>query len=269
MRRPVVNIVSYLSPNLFWFYESVSDYLSRKLRIKTQLVQSPYDPLADSDLLNDHWDMAFICGLPFIRYYQVNPQQLQAIAAPVMQAARYQNQPVYFSDLIVRADSPYITLTDLAGATFCYNDSGSNSGYHLPRYYLLHQGHSPHLFAQAVQSGSHQRSIAWVIAGKADCAAIDSTVLEEELRCLPEIASQLRVIASIGPCPIPPIAVAQRLGEEIRHQIQTALLQPDAILQAAMQRAKIQRFVTVQTEDYSVLATMHNSVLQLEHWHQA
>lgn len=96
-----LRLVSYLAPNMFWFYSAVGEYLSRVLDVEVDIVQGQCDPLLDPLLLQDQLDLSFICGLPFIRHYQAFPHQLQAIVAPVMQEMRYQGCPVYFSDIIV------------------------------------------------------------------------------------------------------------------------------------------------------------------------
>lgn len=247
---------------MFWFYEAVGASLSRILGVETQIVQSQYDPLEDPVLRQDRVDIAFICGLPFIRYYQVNPNQLKTLVAPVMQASRYQDRPVYFSDIIVNANSHLKTFDDLAGKTFCYNDIGSNSGYNLVRYRLMQSRLSRHFFGKAIQSGSHQRSIKLIVAGQADCSAIDSTVLEQELRDSPDLSNHLRIIESIGPCPMPPVVAAQRLGSALIDSLQLALCQPDPDLQTAMNSAKIQRYVAVRTEDYAAIAEIYDSAIQ-------
>jgi phosphonate transport system substrate-binding protein len=246
-------LVSYLAPNMFWFYSAVGAYLGRVFGVKTHLVQSQFAPLEDPVMLQDQLDIAFICGLPFIQRHQVVPTQLQAVVAPVMQKSRYQNRPIYFSDIIVSADSGIMTFDDLVGKTLCYNDPGSNSGYNLLCQRLT-QAEKPYsFFGKVIQSGSHQRSIELIVERIADCSAIDSTVLEQELRKSPELANRLRVIESIGPSPMPPVIVAQHLGATFIDCLQSALLQPDTELQSAMDRAQIQRYVSVQSEDYATL----------------
>ena len=136
------------------------------------------------------------------------PHQLQPVVAPVMKASRYGDQPVYFADVIVNAASECTTFTQLAGKTLCYNDAGSNSGYNLLRYRVLHSHDRHPFFGQTIPSGSHQRSIQWVTDGLAECAAIDSTVLEQALRDDPELAQRLRVVETLGPCPMPPLVIA-------------------------------------------------------------
>jgi phosphonate transport system substrate-binding protein len=230
--------------------------------VETQLIERKYDPLEDPMMLQDELDIAFICGLPFARRHQEVSTQLQALVAPVMQASRYENLPVYFSDIIVKADSNLHCFDDLAGKTLCYNDPGSNSGYNLVRKRLIESGYPSNFFSKIIQSGAHQRSIRLVIEGKADCSAIDSTVLEQELRDYSELAEHFRIIDAIGPCPMPPIVIAQRLDSELIKYLQKALCQPDAELQAAMEKAHIECYVAVQSEDYEVLAKMYDSAIE-------
>jgi phosphonate transport system substrate-binding protein len=257
-----LKLASYLAPNMFWFYEAVAASLGQALGLEVQILQSDCDPLQDPIFLQDQLDIAFICGLPFIQYYRHTPQQLSAIAAPVMQRPRYRNRPVYFADVIVNADSNIATFNDLAGKTLCYNDPGSNSGYNLLRQRLIQAGHSKDFWGKAILSGSHQRSIRWVIHGLADCAAIDSTVLEQELQNFPELVSQLRVVESIGPSPMPPVVLAQHLGPEYIYRIQAALLQPDIALRSAMERAEIRRYAAIESKDYEAIAIQYDAALQ-------
>ena len=255
-----LTLVSYLVPDFLWFYQAVGEYLSRVLEIDTQVSQGEFDSLEDPMFLEDRVDLAFICGLPFIRYSEIKPGQLKAIAAPVMAASRYQNRPVYFADIIVNSASNFWHLKDLAGKTFCYNDRGSNSGYHLLRDRLFRAGYPQGFFGNLIESGLHQRSMRLVAEGIADCAAIDSVVLEQELLKFPELSSHLRVIESIGPCPLPPIVVAQHLDAKLIDAIQSALLTPDRDLQLAMKKAQIQRYVAVTSEDYAELGLMFNKL---------
>jgi len=254
-----MKIASYLAPNWFWFYEAVAAAIDRALSTQTQISQHWCEPLNDSALLNAELDLAFICGLPFIRHDRANPHQFQALVAPVMRSPRYQNRPVYFSDVIVRSESNIQQFTNLAGQTLCYNDPGSNSGYYLLLHYLVEHQYPVHFFGRSVQSGSHQRSIQAVIAAQADCAAIDSIVLEQELQDHPDLANQIRVIESIGEVPVPPLIAAQQLPQ--LDQIRSLLLHPDHQLRSAMDRAGVDRFAAVRSEDYDLLFNRYSAVL--------
>jgi phosphonate transport system substrate-binding protein len=256
-----LSAVTYLAPNWRWLYQAVVDYLGRSLQLQTSLTDGLTNPLEDPLLLQDKIDLTFICGLPFSRHQRNYPDQFRPIVAPVMSDSRYNNQPVYFADVIVRADSPLTHIQDLWGKTFCYNDPDSNSGYHLLRHFLFQQGYPVSFFQRGIQSGSHQRSLRWVIERKADCAAIDSVVLGQEFWDDPALSDQLRVIESIGPYPMPPVIVAQHLGETLIEAIKHALLNPDPTLQSALHRAGILRFAEVQSTDYQILLETYDAAL--------
>lgn len=254
--------VSYLAPNWFGFYQTLTGFLEQALHVNIGLTQGVCDPLVDPLLLGDRVDLTFICGLPLVRSQQITPGLLRPIVAPVLQSDRYQNRPVYFSDVIVHAQRPYQHLRDLVGKTACYNDRGSNSGYYLLCFRLLQENIPAPTFSSFLPSGSHQQSIRWVADGRVDCAAIDSTVLEEELRQFPELAGRLRVVETIGPYPIPPIAVSTRLGKPLIAQLRAALLQPTAALQAAMHQQGISHYAAVTNQDYEIIAQIYHQVVQ-------
>jgi phosphonate transport system substrate-binding protein len=254
-----MKIVSYLAPNWFWFYKAIAAAIDRSLSTQTQISQHWCEPLNDSALLNAELDLAFICGLPFIRHARAHPDQFQALVAPVMRSPRYQNRPVYFSDVIVRSESNIQQFADLVSQTFCYNDPGSNSGYYLLLHHLVEHQYPVDFFGQFVQSGSHQRSIRAVIAGQADCAAIDSIVLDQELQNHPDLVNQIRVIKSIGSVPVPPLIAAQQLQR--LDSIRSLLLHPDQELRSAMDRAGVDRFAAVRSEDYDLLFDRYSAVL--------
>jgi len=80
-----LRLVSYLAPNMFWFYSAVGAYQS-VLGVETDIVQSQCDPVSDPVMLQDQLDIAFICGLPFTALSFISGQ-LKALVAPVMQQA--------------------------------------------------------------------------------------------------------------------------------------------------------------------------------------
>jgi phosphonate transport system substrate-binding protein len=248
-----LKLVSYLAPNCFYLYEAVAQFWGRSLNMQTHLIQGTIDPLEDPALQDDRIDVAFICGLPLVKLRQ-KQNMLALVAAPILCGERYGGKPVYFSDAIVRAESSIEHFHELAGQTFCYNDVGSNSGYRLIYRHLEHFQQSLPFFGKTIASGSHQTSICWVIEGLADCAAIDSTVLEQELRDFPDLILRLRVIESIGPSPMPPIVASHRLGNSFIQGLRDLLLQPDAELQTAMRAAHVKGYGVVDWSDYQTLS---------------
>jgi phosphonate transport system substrate-binding protein len=262
--------ISYLSPNLLWFYQEVIQAIARRCDCLIELIGATCDPLDDPLLEHDQVDIAFICGLPLIRHNRIAKQPLEILAVPVMQGDRYQQQPIYFADIVVRADSNFYELGDLAGSRFCYNDRGSNSGYNLIRYRILQYLKSQILppnyrfFQSSQASGSHQNSLQWIASGLADCAAIDSIVMAAELRQFPELAQSLRVIESI-PSPIPPITISSRLYNQLGggfvKEMRQALLDPDISLQKAMELAEVSLYTTASINDYAEIGMFYDQAI--------
>jgi phosphonate transport system substrate-binding protein len=97
-----------------------------------------------------------------------------------------------------------------------------------------------------------------ILRGKVDGSAIDSTVLEMEQSLHPEIASQIRVIDSFGPSPIPPWVAGQNVSAETQSALQRLLSQmhenPDG--RRILQQAHMARFVSVSDRDYDPIRHM-------------
>src|SRR3981081_4299348 len=73
---------------------------------------------------------AFMCGFPFA---SAAPRPV-ALAAPVPSPARYGGMPRYCTDFIVRADSPFATLSETFGGRIGWTVGHSQSGYNAVRH---------------------------------------------------------------------------------------------------------------------------------------
>jgi phosphonate transport system substrate-binding protein len=147
--------------------------------------------------------------------------------------------------------------TNLAQTVFCYNDRGSHSGYSRVGYELAQRGLNWGIFGKTVESGGHGRSLHTILTGEADCAAIDSTVLDQAVCEDPTLNQKLRIVTSLGPSPMPPIVVSQRLGQARVQTLQEALLQPDALLQRQLTQAGILHFAAVDYGTYGPVLAMY------------
>src|SRR5262249_34706846 len=110
-------------------------------------------------------------------------------------------RPIYFSDVIVHADSPFFTFEDLRGTRWAYNEPHSHSGYQVVRYFLATRGLDGTFFADVTASGAHEKSVKRILRGEVDASAIDSTVLEMLFARDATLASRLRNIETLGPSP--------------------------------------------------------------------
>ncbi len=247
---------SYLSPNMAALYKALAECFAQVAGDEVQFAQAEFDAMDDPDMTIGRVDLAFVCGLPLSRLE--GRGSLVPLIAPVMEAARYGNKPVYFSDIIARADYPAARLKDLRGATFTFNDLGSQSGYNSMRYAMLERGLTDGFFGKVTQSGAHLKSIPAVLNGEADCAAIDSLVLDQAMRTDPTLRERLKVVESLGPYPNPPVAIHRRYLEQ-----SSAAEWADALIRAipanVLQEAHIMRYQPVGFADYEVLRAMYDA----------
>ena len=214
--RPLV-FASYLAPNMLPLYRFITASVGERLGIETHLEVGT----SFSQLINGEVDVAFLCGLPYVRL----AGHLEPLAAPVLAGDRYGAQPVYFSDVIVTNDSRFQSFEDLRGASWSFNDSDSHSGYLVTLVRLLDLGETDQFFGRMVDAGWHQVSIELVAAGRVDASAVDSHVLAVELRRRPELQNRLRVIDSLGPSPIQPVVARRALDAQLRRDLRSALME--------------------------------------------
>jgi phosphonate transport system substrate-binding protein len=203
-------------------------------------------------------DAGFLCGLAYIELNARPKPPLEALAAPVLRGARYGGRPIYFSDVVVRRESPVRSFAELRGRSWSYNEPWSHSGYGITRYHLVRLGQTNGFFDKVVDAGYHKRSLELVCSGEVDASAVDSQVLAVALRDEPELAERLRVIESLGPSTIQPFAVARRLPTQLKEEIRNALLEvasePDA--HEYLDQGFIDRFVAVNDRSYDDLRCM-------------
>jgi phosphonate transport system substrate-binding protein len=245
-----LRFATYLAPNMLTVYAAITAYVGRQLGCPTTLAtRTDFDAFARGEA-----DAGFICGLPYVSL----TQSVEPLAAPVLQGARYGDQPIYFSDVIVRRESPARGLRDLRGCSWAYNDVDSHSGYNITRYALLRLGETRGFFGRVVEAGYHQRAIRLVARGEVDAAAIDAQVLAIELRNHPALGDQLRVIETLGPATIQPVVVARRLPAPLKQAIRSALLAmgDDPSQRAALDAGFVARFAPISDAHYDDIRAM-------------
>jgi phosphonate transport system substrate-binding protein len=249
-----LRVATFLAPNMQPIYEFIVGYISRTLNYEMEwFVGSSYEELYEADF-------SFVCGLPYVLYTapRREPPPITALAAPVLQGERYQNKPIYFSDVIVRADSLFRSFGDLRGRSWAYNEEISQSGYGITRYSLVKLGETNGYFGNVVKAGAHQAAIRMVCDGKVDASAIDSLVLTVEMAQHPELAQKLRIIETIGPSTIQPFVAATRLPQILRDDVQNVLsyMHTDSTAATYLQRGHIDHFVPMQDSDYNDIRGM-------------
>jgi phosphonate transport system substrate-binding protein len=238
-------------------YDKIVDYMAEKSGVRLELITGLAYTTINQMLEAGAVDYGFICGYPYILAHDQPVPKVELVAAPVPKAARYLHQPIYFSDLIVRKDSPLKTLEDLRGRTYVYNEETSNSGYNMPRSYLVNLGLTHGFFGKVLRSGSHEASIRMVAQGLADASFVDSLVLDYD-RANGGEASKVRVIDSIGPAAIVPFVVSASTPAAVTARLKASLLtmHEDPRGREILDQAFLERFAQVSDADYDGIRAM-------------
>jgi phosphonate transport system substrate-binding protein len=238
-------------------YRQIADYLKGKLG-GIEVVDDLSHEMTGKMLASGDIDMAFVCGLAYTVLHDKPTPEADVIVAPIMKSPRYGGTPKYFSDLIVRKDSPYQQLEDLRGKSYVYSETHSNAGYNLPRYRLLAADATAEFFATVKSSGAHEESIRLVATGEADASYVDSVVLELEQVRGGEFASKVHVIDSVGPAGIPPVVVSTKLAAATRKALTDAFvgMHLDPAGRKILDSALIDRFAVVDDDNFTDVREM-------------
>ncbi|HEX5689411.1 MAG TPA: PhnD/SsuA/transferrin family substrate-binding protein [Roseiflexaceae bacterium] len=245
-----ITVVSLMSDNHEPFYRGVAEHLARRTGLPIQFAADAPWQERERMLRDGRAQMGFVCG----QVYAHESAWLELLAAPVMRDPRYNGLPVYFSDIVVRRGSRFRSFADLRGARWAYNEPGSWSGCRVLEAHLAAQGETAAFCGSVVESGAHLRSLALILDGAIDAAAIDSTVLSFELAREPELHSRIRCVASLGPTAHPPAVIRRDVPVGTTHQLRAALLDMHGDRAAAtIFDGQYTRFAAVQDADYQAI----------------
>lgn len=254
MKR-TLRVASHLAPGVLPLYAFLADQMADRLgRRAVFTVATSYERCAQNVD-----DVCFVCSVPYLLIADAGRIKMEVIAAPVLIGDRYGDRPIYFSDVVVRADSRLERFVDLRGARWAYNEAFSHSGYMVVWHHLLSIGEDRRFFGRMVEAGFHDRALAMVANGDVDAAAIDSQVLAIELRDRPELAEKVRTIGTIGPSTIQPVVVSSsRLTADERRSIADVLIgaADDPRARPRMDAAFVARFAAMDGHGYDDIRGM-------------
>ena len=249
-----------MAENMNSVFRRITTYVGARLRIPTESIN--HIPWQEREKLFDAREIqvCWICGLPYVLKAAEPESRIELLAAPVMIGERYLNRPIYFSDIVVRAESRFQSFADLRGASWVYNEPRSQSGFNIIGHHLRMSGESLTYFGEIIESGAHQTSIRMILDRKADFSAIDSTVLDVECSKDPSLRSMIRIIGTMGPSPIPPWVVLRSLPETLKQRLRNVLFEMHTDPEGAeiLEQGRIARFARVDDCDYdSIRETTH------------
>lgn len=221
-------------------YAGLARYLSDYLGRPVELVQRrTYAEINDLVAVGSV-DMAFVCTSAYVAGSERSEMDLLVVP-------EVGGELVYYSSVIVSADSTVAAVADLKGKVFAFTDPMSHTGRVYPTYMVQQLGEDPDaFFSSSFFTYSHDKAIEAVADGVAEGAAVDSLVLDHALIRDPELRDRVKVIHRSPPFGIPPVVVPAGLAPELRHQLEQALLelQESSAGQAILIEIGVDRFVT-------------------------
>jgi ABC-type phosphate/phosphonate transport system substrate-binding protein len=203
----------------------------------------------------------FMCGLPYARSVPLHP----IVAAPVPAPPEFGNQPQYWSELVVRSDSRFRTLEDTFGNRIALTSLDSQAGCLALLHHLMGKGGRGALYQRVIEPRlTPLGAITAVIDGLAEVAPIDSYALTLAKQFIPELTSQLRVVARTQPTPIPPIVSSGPVPPALEAAFLGAHENPSVA--NLMARLRLHRFVRPDPDSYDVLKRRFDAAMTF--WHQ-
>ena len=253
-----MRFVTYLAPSIpAAFYQALAEQVARSLGLESVLevdVRRSGPQVNADPFSRGQADVGFMCAPCYQELCELPTPPVELLVAPVYADPRNEGRPVYFSEVVVRLDADYADFADAAcRGRWTYNDQGSLSGYHSVLHRVRELGRSIDVFADAVQSGSHLRSLELVAEGAFDAAAIDANVLAMRLEADGRTLDRLRILTTLGPHPVQPVVVRAGLPTELKDRLRRVLLDlaEDPAGAELLARYRIQRFVHVDDTDYA------------------
>jgi len=145
-------------------------YLEQKLGMKVEFTPVSDYPAAVETLVNKNVDMAWLGGFTFI-------QAQNRSGGKIIPIVQREEDTKFQSVFIAKTSSDIKTLADLKGKQVSFGSQSSTSGHLMPRSFLLQANIDPDKdFKRVAYSGAHDATIASVVSGKVEAAALDITV---------------------------------------------------------------------------------------------
>ena len=203
--------------------------------------------------INELWqrsDMAavFMCGLPF----SLSQPRPELIAAPVPAPADFRSVPQYWSEMVVRKDSPFQAIEDTFGTRIALTVPDSQSGCLAALYYLMTAADRFPLYREVITPQvTPLGAMSAIINGAAEVAPIDSYAFCLLQKYRSDLTSQLRIIGRTARTPIPPLIASRPGPESLRAAFLEAHRTPE--LAPLLSALLIERFVRPDPEVYDAL----------------
>ena len=148
----------------------LTKYLERTVGTKVDFVPVNDYPAAVEALVNKQVELVWFGGFTYVQ------AQIRS-GGKIIPIAQREEDTNFRSVFITQTNSGIKRLADLKGKQVSFGSQSSSSGHLMPRSFLLEAGIDPDKdFKRVAYSGAHDATIASVVSGRVDAAALDITV---------------------------------------------------------------------------------------------
>lgn len=252
-----IAIAAVISPKeTFVLYKDLLNHISEKLGMRVKLVQRETYAEVNNLVRDDQLELAFVCSGAYVDGHDQFGMEL--LVAPVAYG-----EAVYYSYIIVPADSAISDFKNLRGKRFAFTDPMSNTGKLAPTYMLAQRHETPEsFFSSVIYTNSHDRSIEMVANSLADGASVDSLIWEYINSKNPALTSRTKIIWKSEPYGIPPVVVPKGLAPDLKEKLRRLFLNlnQDETGRQILASLKIDRFVVLDDSRYDSIRKMQHLV---------
>jgi len=234
----------------------ITRYLERTLGMKVEFTPVNDYPAAVEALVNRQVDLVWFGGFTHVQ------AQLRS-GGKVIPIAQREEDSQFRSVFIAQTDSGIKTLQDLRGKQVSFGSQSSTSGHLMPRSFLLEAKIDPEKdFKRIAYSGAHDATIASVVGGRVDAAALDITVWRRFVEDKKVDTSKVNVFFTTPPFFNYNWSVHADMPAALRERITKALLalsmnDPEGKEILTLNRAT--KYIPTRAENYKGLETAGRS----------
>jgi phosphonate transport system substrate-binding protein len=225
-------------------------YLERQLGMKVEFTPVTDYPAAVEALVNKQVDLVWFGGFTFV-------QAKIRSGDKIIPIAQREEDTQFRSVFITLSSSGIRSLTDLKGRNVSFGSQSSTSGHLMPRSFLLEAGLNPERdFKRVAYSGAHDATIASVVTGRVDAAALDITVWRKFVEEKKVDLSKVEVFHTTPPYFNYNWSVHADMPAALRERVTKALLglnpkEPEG--KEILGLARATRFIPTQASNYKGL----------------
>lgn len=199
-------------------YYNFIHHLEEELGMEIEIIQlNTYDEIL-SVFTKGEADAGLVCG--YLSVLGSEQGVMERIAMPIINGKEQ-----YTSYIITRKESEINSLHDLKGKSFAFSDPDSFAGYLVPKYLIESEGYDfSNFFERTFFTYSHDHSIAAVVNGLVDAAAVYSTSYDKLVKEQNPLIEEIKVVAEGAFVGNQPIIVNPSLSSTQKEELKKALL---------------------------------------------